>query len=249
MLVTGFIAVRIFGLDHLLRYLWLAGPMALVGLIDDMRALAARTKIFGQVVPALLIVTIGEPLHLVGHPLLAASLTIGLVLVISNAVNLLDNINGAASGIVALAAAALGIIGMTLGEFHAAMLAAVIVGACLGFVPFNFPRATIFMGDAGALTLGVLLAMLAIMVSNGAHGPSRWGVFIVLLVPVSDTCFVVASRCARRVNPFTTPGTDHVSHRLARRFGGRTNATLICWTMSACAGVTGIWMAMQGMER
>ena len=118
-------------------------------------------------------------------------------------------------------------------------LAAALVGACIGFLFYNLNPARIFMGDTGSLFLGFTLAALAIKLrfpDNSAF--VTWMVpVLVLAVPIFDTTLVIVSRLRRHLNPLTTPGKDHLSHRLARLTGSPREAVLICYLLGFLAGM------------
>jgi UDP-GlcNAc:undecaprenyl-phosphate GlcNAc-1-phosphate transferase len=118
-------------------------------------------------------------------------------------------------------------------------LAAALVGACVGFLFYNFNPARIFMGDTGSLFLGYTLAAVAIKLRFPDNSPFvTWMVpALVLAVPIFDTTLVSISRLRRGLNPLTTPGKDHLSHRLARLTGSPREAVLICYLIGGFAGV------------
>ena len=200
----------------------LSGGVAVLfvaGLVDDRRGLGVRAKLALQVLAAILVMTGGHRLPLPFEaPAWATALVTLLWLVgVTNALNLLDNVDGLAASVSAAVALGLLAVGGVAGP--SAPLAAGLFGASLGFLVFNWPPARIFMGDAGSLPLGLTLAVLAMTVASqaGMHGPVWLLPWLLLAVPVLDTTTVVLSRLARGRNPLTTPGVDHLSHRLIRR--------------------------------
>ncbi len=118
-------------------------------------------------------------------------------------------------------------------------LAAALVGACVGFLFYNLNPASIFMGDTGSLFLGFTLAAVGIKLrfpDNSAF--VTWMVpVLVLIVPIFDTSLVIISRLRRHLNPLTTPGKDHISHRLARLTGSPREAVLTCYLLGGLGGV------------
>jgi UDP-GlcNAc:undecaprenyl-phosphate GlcNAc-1-phosphate transferase len=124
-------------------------------------------------------------------------------------------------------------------QYLVGALAAALVGACLGFLYYNFNPASIFMGDTGSLFLGFTLAAVAIKLRFPENSPFvTWMVpVLVLAVPIFDTSLVILSRLRRGVNPLTTPGKDHLSHRLARRTGSTREAVMICYLLGGLGGV------------
>jgi UDP-GlcNAc:undecaprenyl-phosphate/decaprenyl-phosphate GlcNAc-1-phosphate transferase len=153
--------------------------------------------------------------------------------------NLLDNMDGLSGGIACIAAVFFLLFAAMSKQYFVGALAAAVVGACLGFLFYNFNPASIFMGDTGSLFLGFTLGALAIKLrfpTNSAF--VTWMVPpLVLAVPIFDTSLVVISRLRRRLNPLTTPGKDHLSHRLARLTGSPREAVLICYLFAGVGGI------------
>jgi UDP-GlcNAc:undecaprenyl-phosphate GlcNAc-1-phosphate transferase len=123
------------------------------------------------------------------------------------------------------------------------------VGACVGFVRYNFNPARIFMGDTGSLFIGFILAALAIKLRFlGNTYAVTWMVpVVVLLLPIFDTTVVFISRLRRGLNPLTTPGKDHVSHRLVALGWTRREAVLICWLAAGAVGMTATFLTQAGV--
>ena len=215
-----------------------ATVVALLGLLDDHRPLGALPKLVGQVAAAALMVAGGVVVQLSGVPTIDGLLTITWMVVLVNAFNFQDNMDGMASGLGMVAAGWFLILAVDNGQLLVAPLAAALMGACAGFLLYNFNPATIFMGDAGSLFLGFVLGALAIKLRfPGRPVEVTFLVPILVLAPILfDLVLVTISRLRRRVNPFTTAGRDHTSHRLADRGLGTRRAVL---TIYAAAGVTG----------
>lgn len=187
-----------------------------LGLIDDFRRLAPTTKLVGQVMVATVLVVGGVQVEIVEFPPAAFLLTVFWVVGMMNALNLIDNMDGLAAGVTVIAGAALAISAAPQGP-AAALVAAGTAGAALGFLAHNFHPARVFMGDAGSLMLGFLLASAALLhtASSAANlGLALIGPLAVLALPIFDMTLVVASRrLAGR--PISQGGRDHASHRLA----------------------------------
>jgi UDP-GlcNAc:undecaprenyl-phosphate GlcNAc-1-phosphate transferase len=160
------------------------------------------------------------------------------VLAVTNAINFIDNMDGLSGGVAGIAAGYFLLLAVMNQQWLVAPLAAAVAGACIGFLIYNYNPATIFMGDAGTLFLGFLLAALGIKVVIRGQPPSiSWLVpLLVLAVPLFDLSLVVMSRIRRRVNPFTTAGKDHLSHRLVRRGASAREAALITYLLGSAAG-------------
>jgi len=153
----------------------------LVGLLDDVLNIKPYQKLFGQMIGAIFIVGVGPRLPLTGYELVDIWITVFWLIGITNAINLLDNMDGLAAGIAAIAAASLAIGFALNGQPNELLLVSIFIGALLGFLIFNFNPASIFMGDCGSMFVGFLLASSVLM--GQAGGRSR-GIFSILAVPV-----------------------------------------------------------------
>ena len=214
--------------------------VAATGLWDDLRGLSVAAKLLAQLAAAAILVSTGLFVDLALPAWSDGALTILWIVGMTNAFNLLDNMDGLAAGVTATAA--LGFLALTApqGGF-APSLAASLLGAALGFLVYNFHPARIFMGDAGSLFLGVLLAVLGLELQTGLGVTKPWIAalvpILVLAVPIFDTTLVTVSRWRRGHNPLTTPGQDHLSHRLTRRgFSIRGSVLAICLVGLLCSG-------------
>jgi UDP-GlcNAc:undecaprenyl-phosphate GlcNAc-1-phosphate transferase len=172
-------------------------------------------------------------------------LTFAWVLYVTNAVNFSDNMDGVAAGISAVSSAFLTLIAAMNGQYLVATLAAAILGASLGFLRYNLPvpRATIFMGDAGALFLGYMLSILGIKLRfpHNANFVTWMVPVLVLGVPLFDTTMVFISRFRRGVSPLQG-GVDHCSHRLARLGLGPLGATLTLDLVGGALGLSAVFV-------
>ncbi|MEM7394978.1 MAG: MraY family glycosyltransferase, partial [Verrucomicrobiota bacterium] len=161
----------------------------------------------------------------------------------------LDNMDGLAAGVSATAAAYFTVIAALNGQFMVSILAAAILGACLGFLFYNSRPATVFMGDAGSLCLGILLAALGIKLKfPDASNVVTWMVPVMVLgVPVFDTTLVTVSRLRKGKNPLKTPGQDHLSHRLTARGCTTLEAVLLHYLLGAGFGLLAIYLMQAGI--
>lgn len=191
--------------------------LLIVGVVDDQRGLSPRAKLIAQTVAAVLLVVGGIGVGFLPFFVLNLAATILWVVGISNATNLLDNMDGLSAGVAAIACAFFTLLAVMHGQFWVSTVAASLLGATVGFLYFNWHPARIFMGDAGSLLLGFLLAVLGMKLSFPDVDPRRtWPIAIlVLAVPIFDTTLVTLSRLRRGVG-VTNGGRDHVSHRLVR---------------------------------
>jgi len=224
---------------------WLAtsviGPalaMGLVGLWDDLRSLNPLPRFIGQSIAGLVVAlflvlndNIGNP---TGITELDVLITVIWIVGICNSINFFDNLDGGAAGTAAITAISLTYLAITGDQYLIAALSIVIAGSTLGFLIWNKTPARIYMGDAGALFLGVLLATLTVRFKPSTDNSiSSFAIPILLLaVPILDTTVAVFSRLRRQVSPFQG-GKDHLSHRLIRSGFSRKITVAILWFMSA----------------
>mgnify|MGYP003333015664 CR=1 FL=1 len=203
-------------LRELIVVLGLAITFSVMGLVDDLRGLSPTLRFVVGLGLASALVAYGVRLQ---SPLPSAvdfAISVVWVLGITNAFNLLDNIDGLAAGVAAAAAMAFFCIAVFNDQSYSALLAIGLAGAMLGFLRSNFHPATIYMGDAGSLFIGFMMAYLGLkMRTTVSEIPQLFAPVVVLGVAVLDTLMVVVSRVRRGVSPFTG-GQDHLSHRLRR---------------------------------
>ncbi len=216
----------------------------LVGLWDDRRGIAPRAKLLAQIAAALIAAAAGVRVNLFPWPLVNYAITLFWFVGISNAVNLMDNMDGLAAGTSAVSALFFTLLAASAGQGLVASLAAAVTGASLGFLYYNVSPAMIFMGDTGSLLLGFLLAVIGIKYSPVALPlGSTWPIPIVVLgLPVFDTTLVTFSRLLSR-RPVSQGGTDHTSHRLARMGLGINRAVLTMYIMAAALGMLAVLMS------
>jgi UDP-GlcNAc:undecaprenyl-phosphate GlcNAc-1-phosphate transferase len=193
-----------------------ASVVSLCGLWDDRRRLGVGIRLGVQGLAAALLVLTGVQVALPVPGWFDVALTLAWVVGVTNALNLLDNVDGLAGAVASIAAASFLVLAAVNGQYLVAALAAALLGACLGFLVYNLNPATIFMGDSGSLFLGFLLAGVGIKLRFPDNTPRvTWLVPILVLgVPLLDTAFVVVTRSLQRRNPLTAAGLDHLSHRL-----------------------------------
>lgn len=220
----------------------MAGALAmlLIGLRDDRVELRPSIKFGGQLIVALVVAATGVRVTLF-VPSLAFSygITALWILTVVNAFNFMDNMNGLCAGLGAFGAASFGFIAAGQGQYLVAAMAFLIAGALAGFLPYNFPRATAFLGDAGSHLTGFLLAVLAIL-PHFYSAKHRYPLavltpLLVLAAPLGDLFWVVLLRW-RNGKPFYIGDTNHLSHRLVRRGFSPAGAVLIIWLLSGAAG-------------
>ena len=235
-----------------------ASLIVLVGVVDDLREVSAPAKAAGMVLAASVLVIAGTSILVLRVPfqgtfLLSAdwSYLISVIWVcgMANAINFIDGLDGLAAGIVGIAAAAFFVYTMQLTDAgllqagNAGPLVAVIVFAiCVGFLPFNVHPARIFMGDCGAMLLGLLMAASTMVVGGRTDQPFSGQSFffyaplviplLILAVPIFDTLFAIVRR-ARKRQGVATADKDHLHHRLMRLGHGHRRSVMILWAWTA----------------
>ncbi|HEY8584276.1 MAG TPA: MraY family glycosyltransferase [Capillimicrobium sp.] len=222
----------------------LAGAITitLIGALDDRFDLHAAVKLAGQVAAAAIPVACGVSVENVTIPFLGAidfgavgePLTVLGLVAVMNVVNFSDGIDGLAAGVCAIAAAAFSVIAFDLGRDSAGVLAAIVAGAAIGFLFWNFHPASVFMGDTGALLLGLLLGCIAVQGSLKTNAILAL-IFplIVLAVPFLDTTFVVLKRMKYR-RPVYSADRWHLHHRLANLGFSQRRAVLYLYAWTLC---------------
>ncbi len=210
--------------------------LLVVGVIDDQNGLPPIVKLVAQIAAAVILVIGGVGVNFLPYSWANFAVTIVWVVGICNAMNLLDNMDGLSAGVAAIACAFFTLLAILHGQVWVSLVAAVLLGSILGFLRFNWNPATIFMGDAGSLLLGFLLAVLAIKLRFPGVDPQRtWLIpILVLAVPIFDTSIVTVSRLRRGIS-ISSGGRDHVSHRLVRLgLSVRQSVALIYLTALFC---------------
>jgi UDP-GlcNAc:undecaprenyl-phosphate GlcNAc-1-phosphate transferase len=216
-----------------------------MGLIDDLRSLSPWPRLIAQsvvgTVVAIVIVNSGTSGTPFGTSTINTAVTIFWIVGICNSINFFDNLDGAASGAVAIAALGVFFIALDRGQELVSALSIVTVGATIGFLMWNKSPAKIYMGDAGALFLGIIISVATIRLNPGIE--PTWKSLtipaILLAVPLLDTCVAVFSRLARGVSPLTG-GKDHLSHRLVRAGLTRPMAAIALWAASGVCALVAI---------
>ena len=230
-----------------------------MGLFDDLRSLSPWPRLITQsvvgTVVAFVIVnngTVGTPFGAVAEQgssnngsWVNTAVTILWIVGICNSINFFDNLDGAASGAVAIAALGVFFIAFDRGQELVSALSIVTAGATIGFLMWNKSPAKIYMGDAGALFLGIIISVATIRLNPGIT--PTWKSLtipvILLAVPLLDTCVAVFSRLSRGLSPLTG-GKDHLSHRLVRAWLSRRVAAVGLWSASGVCAVVAVAIYM-----
>jgi len=221
-----------------------ATGMSFMGLVDDRWGLRPLVKMGAQILAALLLYASDIYVGTFHHPVLNLIMTVMWVVFITNAVNLLDNMDGLASGVSAIAAAFFALMCAFSKQYLVGALSVAVLAACLGFLFYNLNPASIFMGDSGSQFLGFILAAIGIKLRFPDNVTFvTWMIPpLVLGVPIFDTILVITSRLRRRLNPATTPGKDHTSHRLVRAGRTQREAVLTIYIASFVLGLAAIFV-------
>jgi UDP-GlcNAc:undecaprenyl-phosphate GlcNAc-1-phosphate transferase len=237
-----------FGKEHQLWHgvLLAAAVITLVGAIDDRYELPPIVKLAGQIVAAVIVVHFGVAVKAITLPFVGTLafpnagvtnagpvLTVVGLVAMMNVVNFSDGVDGLAAGVCTIIAGAMTVIAFDLGRQQPGVLAALTAGAALGFLIFNFPPASSFMGDAGANLLGLLMGVITVEAAVKTAAVVSFVLPLILLaVPFLDTTFVVLKRLKYK-QPFYRPDSEHFHHRMARiGFSSRrTIAYLYAWTL------------------
>lgn len=229
--------------------------LGVVGLIDDLRTLPPLPRLIIQTVTAVvvsifLIKTDTVAIHF-DSTILDEVIMVFWIIGICNSINFFDNLDGGAAGTVAVSSLGIAAIALGEGQELIAALSIVTAGSTLGFLMWNKSPAKIYMGDAGALFLGVIVSVLTIRLNPGIT--PQWSSIallpLLLAVPILDTCVAVFSRIKRGISPFTG-GKDHLSHRLMRKGLSKRATAFTLWAMQGffvgCALTVYTWTAQIG---
>ncbi len=225
------------------QWLLAAGAAAalifLIGVLDDVRTLRPQYKLLAQVASACVLIAGGIQF---GHGAAGWVLTVLFVAGITNAINLLDNMDGLAAGVSAIAAMVIAAGAYQTGNASAAVGAAAIAGASIAFLTYNFHPAKVFMGDCGSMFLGLSLAVLAIVTSASTSTNLAGAVLfpcMALAIPIFDTCFVTVMRKAHG-RAISQGGCDHSSHRLVKLGLSEPQAVVLLYGATLLVGLMGI---------
>jgi UDP-GlcNAc:undecaprenyl-phosphate GlcNAc-1-phosphate transferase len=225
--------------SHRLLVAWAGGALliAILGFLDDLFRLRPASKLIGQIVAALVPISLGLAIP-VFHPILSFWITLVWIVGIANAFNLIDNMDGLAGGIAAIAAGFLSFHSLQAGNYSLAVAALCVAGAAIGFLVYNFKPASIFMGDGGSLFLGYSLATLS-LIDLGSRPLVSFSIvavpLFVLAIPIFDTTLVTFLRLANR-RSIAQGGRDHSSHRLVSLGLSERRAVLTLWGLAAATG-------------
>ncbi|MGH7412432.1 MAG: glycosyltransferase family 4 protein [Candidatus Methylomirabilis sp.] len=221
-----------------------AAFLMLVGIVDDAQGMDPRIKLLAQAGAAIMAVMFGIQTTFLGVAYLNIPFTVLWIVGITNAFNLLDNMDGLAAGVTVISASTFAVLASRYSDLGGeqvatAIAAAALAGGCLGFLRFNIVRASIFMGDAGSMVLGFILASLAALGSwRSPTVPTSLLIpILVLAYPIFDTTFVALLR-VQEGRPVFQGGKDHSSHRLVSLGLGQTEAVFLIYLFALCHALT-----------
>lgn len=216
------------------------GVLGAMGLLDDDRSVHPATRFGAEVAVAIIAVLVGLRVHFTNVDAIDVFVTMLWVVGITNAFNLLDNMDGLSAGVAGTAAVAVFVLAVLADQRLTASLSAAVGGACLGFLAYNRSPASIYMGDAGSLFLGFVLAILTVEVTPAMGPPSSFAIPLMLLaLPVLDTTTVTLGRL-RHGRSIFVGGTDHLSHRLVARGLTKERAVAVLVLAQALLGALAV---------
>jgi UDP-GlcNAc:undecaprenyl-phosphate GlcNAc-1-phosphate transferase len=223
-----------------------AVAITILGWLDDRHELKALPKFIGQIFIAIVVAAACKRITLFIHSeAFSYAITILWLLTVINAFNFMDNMNGLCAGVGAIGALNFSLIAAAKGEYLVAITGFLMCGALVGFLPWNFPRARAFLGDAGSHLVGYLLAVMAILphfyTRQEPHHLAVLAPLLVLAIPLLDLAQVSMFRTLNK-KPFWIGDTNHLSHRLVRAGLSRTSAVLVLWLAAAVLGALACWL-------
>lgn len=235
--------------------------IAALGAVDDIVALNAWVKLFGQILAAGVAVYNGVVIHLFTNPIffsgnefillegLSIPITILWIVGVTNAVNLIDGLDGLACGVSTIASLTMFVVALLVSESNVAVVLAALMGACLGFLPYNMNPAKIFMGDTGALLLGFVLATVSALGMFKFYAVVTFLVpLLALALPLLDTIFAIVRRVLKGQSPFA-PDRGHFHHRLVDMGLNQKQAVAIMYAISAMLGLCAVVVVSTGAIR
>ena len=241
------------------RGMLLGGVIIVVlGIFDDIYALGAKFKLVIQIIAALVAVLSGNVIEIISNPnvfspnpwwdlgWLSYPATVLWIVAITNAVNLIDGLDGLACGVSTISALTMLVISLAVADAPVAIVMAALAGACIGFLPYNLNPAKIFMGDTGSTFLGFILAVMPIQGLFKFYTIISFAVpFLMLGLPIFDTCFAFIRRIAHGQSPMH-PDRSHVHHRLIDMGFNQKQAVAVLYIISAILGLCAVVLTTSG---
>lgn len=235
--------------------------IVVLGILDDIYALPALPKFLVQIVAALVAVLEGNRIEFLSNPnifskepfwelgWLSIPISVLWIVAITNSVNLIDGLDGLACGVSTISSMTLLVIALIVSEPDVAILMAALAGACIGFLPYNLNPAKIFMGDTGSTFLGFILATVSIQGLFKFYAIISFAVpFLMLGLPIFDTCFAILRRVAKGQSPMS-PDRGHIHHRLIDMGFSQKQAVAVLYIISAILGLSTVVLTTIGVVR
>ena len=235
--------------------------IVVMGIIDDITPLRAGLKFIVQIFAALIPIYYGVQITCISNPnifsdhlywdfgWLSIPITVVWIVGLTNAVNLIDGLDGLAIGVSSISALTMLVIAILVAEPQVAIVMAALVGACIGFMPYNMNPAKIFMGDTGSTFLGYILACITIQGLFKFYAVISFVVpFLILGLPIFDTMFAIIRRISHGQNPMA-PDRSHVHHRLIDMGLNQKQAVAVLYVISAILGLSAVVLATSGEIR
>lgn len=227
--------------------------IVLVGIIDDVKAINAWAKFAAQILAALIAVMCGVKLEFINFfgqyinfGVLSIPITVLWIVGLTNAINLIDGLDGLACGVSAICSISLFFVTLIKGDFHSATITAVLAAACIGFLPFNSNPAKIFMGDTGALFLGYTFAVLSVEGVFKMHTVLSFMIPIVIFaLPLFDTINAFTRRILAHRSPFS-PDKNHLHHKLIEQGFSQKQSVSIIYAICAILGLSAVTFSANG---
>lgn len=232
--------------------------IVVLGIFDDIYALGAKFKLLVQIAAALVAVHFGNVIQIISNPnvlspnpywdlgWLAVPATVLWIVAITNAVNLIDGLDGLACGVSTISSMTMLVISLAVADGPVAVIMAALAGGCIGFLPYNLNPAKIFMGDTGSTFLGFVLAVMSIQGLFKFYTIISFAVpFLMLGLPIFDTCFAFIRRIAHGQSPMH-PDRSHVHHRLIDMGFNQKQAVPVLYIISAILGLCAVVLTTSG---
>ena len=235
--------------------------IVILGIFDDIYALSAKLKFVVQIAAALIAVLGGNQITVLSNINVFSSepywelgwlsypISVLWIVALTNAVNLIDGLDGLACGVSTISSMTLLVIALNVSEPDVAVLTAALAGACIGFLPYNLNPAKIFMGDTGSTFLGFVLATVSIQGLFKFYTIFSFAVpFLMLALPIFDTCFAILRRVSKGQSPMA-PDRGHIHHRLIDMGFSQKQAVAVLYVISAILGLSAVVLTTNGTIR
>ena len=235
--------------------------IVVLGIFDDIYALGAKLKFVVQILAALIAVYAGNRITILSNPnifsenpiwelnWLSVPISVLWIVAITNAVNLIDGLDGLACGVSTISSLTMLVIALCVSDPALAVLMAALSGACIGFLPYNMNPAKIFMGDTGSTFLGFVMAVTSINGLFKLYNIISFAVpFLMLGLPIFDTCFAILRRVSKGRSPMA-PDRGHIHHRLIDMGFSQKQTVAVLYVISAILGLSAVVLTTSGIVK